>query len=80
MKWVCILSQVCCMLRGYACSWHTVLKQRTGEGFVEADGGRGRGAIGWREDGVHVETMGGGGGQEWWQYKSEIARWEQSQR
>ena len=31
--------------RGYACSWRTLIKQRTDVGFAEADEGRGRGAI-----------------------------------
>ena len=38
--------------RGYACSWRTVIKQRTDVGCVEGDEGRGRGAIGCREDRV----------------------------
>ena len=31
---------------GNACSWRTVIKQRTDVGFVETDEGRGRRAIG----------------------------------
>ena len=34
------------MGRGNACSWHTVIKQRTDVGFVETDEGRSRRAIG----------------------------------
>ena len=32
--------------RGNACSWRTVIKQRTDAGFVETDEGRSRRAIG----------------------------------
>ena len=41
--------------RGYASSWCTVIKQWTYVGFVEADEGRGRGAIGWGEDRVQFK-------------------------
>ena len=34
------------MGRGNACSWRTVIKQRTDLGFVETDEGRSRRAIG----------------------------------
>ena len=34
------------MGRGNACSWRTVIKQRTDVGFVEMDEGRSRRAIG----------------------------------
>ena len=34
------------MGRGNACSWRTVIKQRTDVGFVETDDGRSRRAIG----------------------------------
>ena len=41
-------------------------------GFVEVDEGRGRWALGCRED--RVPILGGDDGQEWRQYGSEIGR------
>ena len=48
------------MGRGNACSWRTVIKQRTHVGFVETDEGRSRRAIGGGEDRIHFhEAMTG---------------------
>ena len=48
------------MGRGNACSWRTVIKQRTDVGFVETDEGRSRRVIGWGEDRIHFrEAMTG---------------------
>ena len=41
------------MGRGNACSWRTVIKQRTDVGFVATDEGRSRKAIG--EDRIHFQ-------------------------
>ena len=47
MKCVCTpLPYTLYMGRGNACSWHTVIKQRTDVGFVETGEGRSRRAIG----------------------------------
>ena len=48
------------MGRGNACSWRTIIKQRTDVGFVETDEGRSRRAIGRGEDRIHFqEAMAG---------------------
>ena len=43
------------MGRDNACSWRTVIKQRTDVGFVETDEGRSRRAIGCGEDIIHFQ-------------------------
>ena len=63
------------MRRGNACSWCTVIKQRTDVGFVETDEGRSRRAIGQGEDRIQFqEAMTGNIG------KSMIVRFEGKSR